>query len=196
MNDYVYTPFPLSDERVIEEVLKSLEIHIKGQTPQTFDTEKCVEFALSRISAVWKSVREIGRSESLNLAQQEDLFRLIQRVEDPVREQARRKALDYLKTLKSAQVERVTTEALVVAALRERGRLFRLDWRKYFVKVSILLSNKKIMTFNVRIRDFRENKVSQVVEQALNVAAQLEGADVSIEVGTNYYLQNPMLWKN
>ena len=195
MNDYVYTPFPLSDERVIEEVLKSLEIYIKGHTPQTFDTEQCVEFALSRIPAVWKSVREIGRSESLNLAQQEDLFRLIQRVEDPVREQARRKALDYLKTLKSAQVERVTTEALVVAALRERGRLFRLDWRKYFVKVSILLSNKKIMTFNVRIRDFRENKVSQVVEQALNVAAQLEGADVSIEVGTNYYLQNPMLWK-
>lgn len=187
-------PFPLSDSQVIKEAVKNVDLYFNGRKASYVDIDRCVESALSRITDIWKSAREIGRRESLNREQQQELVELIVRVQEPIEQQARKRAMELLKQQKSSEIEKTTIDALLRAKLNEEGFPHYTTWQKYRVKVNLLLSKNRVMTFFVRLKDFRENKMHQVVDSALGIARQINNIDFDIELSYQRSAFSTNLW--
>ena len=175
-------PFPLSDEEVIREALKTVTDYANRHPGDKFDINKCVDHALASVKDVWKNARKYSGYKTLSKEDVDEITRLRCRIATDLRARAYIKATKCLKDRKIQKINIATAEALITYELRQRGFMFSFIWQKLRVKVSIKLECGRAMTFIVKYKDIREGKLLQVMDEVMAVVEPLNRTKTHITV--------------
>ena len=177
-------PFPLSDEEVIREALKTVTDYANRHPGDQFDINKCVDNALASVKDVWKNARKYSGYKTLSREDVDEITRLRCRIATDLRARAYVKATKCLKDRKIQEINIATAEALITNELRQRGFMFSFIWQKMRVKVSIKLECGRAMTFIVKYKDIREGRLLQVMDEVMAVVEPLNRTKTHITVWT------------
>ena len=175
-------PFPLSDEEVIREALKTVTDYANRHPGDQFDINKCVDNALASVKDIWKNARKYSGYRTLSSEDIDEVTRLRQRIATDLRARAYIKATGCLKNRKIQQINMATAESLITYELRQRGFKFSFVWQKLRVKVSIILECGRAMTFIVKYKDIREGKLLQIMDEIMAVVEPLNRTKTHITV--------------
>ena len=177
-------PFPLSDEEVIREALKTVTDYANRHPGDQFDINKCVDNALASVKDIWKNARNYSGYKTLSSEDIDEITRLKCRIATDLRARAYIKATACLKNRKIQQINMATAESLITYELRQRGFKFSFVWQKLRVKVSIILECGRAMTFIVKYKDIREGKLLQIMDEVMAVVEPLNRTKTHITVWT------------
>lgn len=175
-------PFPLSDEEVIREALKTVTDYANRHPGDQFNINNCIDHALASVKDIWKKARNYSTYKALSREDVDEATRLICRITTDLRARAYIKATECLKNRKIQQINMATTEALITYELRQRGFMFSFNWQKLRVKVSIKLECGSAMTFIVKYKDIREGKLLQIMDEVMAVVEPLNKTKTNITV--------------
>ena len=120
--------------------------------------------------------------KALKWEDQDELTRLIRRIEPDLRARAYTKATACLKSRKILQINMAAAEALITYELRRRGFMFSFVWQKLRVKVSIKLECGSAMTFIVKYKDIREGQLLRIMDEVMAVVEPLNKTKTNINV--------------
>ena len=176
--------FPLSDEEVIREALKTVTDYANRHPGDQFNINNCIDYALASVKDIWKKARNYSSYKALSREDVDEVTRLVCRITTSLRARAYIKATECLKNRKIQQINMATTEALITYELRQRGFMFSFNWQKLRVKVSIKLECGRAMTFIVKYKDIREGKLLQIMDEVMSVVEPLNKTKTNITVWT------------
>ena len=175
-------PFPLSDEEVIEEALKTVTGYANRHPGDDFNINDCVELTLASVKDIWKKVRHCATYQKLNWEDLDEIAQLVCRIRTDLSARACKKASECLKNRKIQQINKMTAEALIVYELRQRGLNYFFEWQKLRVKVSIKLECKNVITVIIKYKDIREGKLTEILDKVLAIADLHNKAGVPLTV--------------
>ena len=175
-------PFPMSDEEVIREALKTVTDYANRHPGDQFNINDCIDNALASVKVIWKKARRYSSYQTLKWEDQDEITRLVSRIATDLRARAYIKATQCLKNRTIRQIDMATAEALITYELRKRGFKFFYVWQKLRVKVSIKLVCNSAMTFIVRYKDIREGKLPLILDEVMAVVEPIERTKVDISV--------------
>lgn len=175
-------PFPMTDEEVIREALKTVTDYANRHPEDQFNINSCIDHAVSSVEDIWKRARHCSSGQALRREDQDELTRLTRRITTDLRARAYTKATACLKSRKFLQINMAAAEALITHELRRRGFLFSFVWQKLRVKVSIKLERGSAMTFIVKYKDIREGKLLQIMDEVMAVVEPLNKTKTHINV--------------
>ena len=175
-------PFPMTDEEVIREALKTVTDYANRHPGDQFNINNCIDHALASVKDICKKARHYSSYQALKWEDQDEITRLIRRIATDLRARAYIKATECLKNRKIQQINMATAESLITYELRQRGFMFSFIWQKLRVKVSIKLECGSAMTFIVKYKDIREGKLLQILDEVMAVVEPLNKTKTNISV--------------
>lgn len=191
MTNIQRAPFPLTDEEVIRAALKKVTEYANLHPDGQFNVNDCVDYTLASVKAIWREARFYPASRALQWEDQDEIARLVCRIDTDLRARAYAQATEYLKNAKIRQISMAAAETLITSELRQRGFCFFFEWQKLRVKVSIKLECGNAMTFLVKYKDIREGRLLQVLDEVMAVVELLNRTKNNITVWSP-----PRSWKN
>lgn len=175
-------PFPLTDEQVIREALKTVTDYANRYAGDTFSVEHCIDCTVASVKDVWRRARDYAPHQALKWDDQDEIAQLLLRIRTDLRARAYIKATECLKNRKILEINKMTAEALITYELRRRGMKHFFEWQKLRVKVSIKLECGRAMTFIVKYKDIREGKLLDILGEIMAVVEPLNNTDTNITV--------------
>ena len=166
-------PFPLTDEEVIREALKTVTDYANRHPGDEFDINACTDAVLASVTDIWMKARGYSSTRALKWEDQDEYSQLISRIRMDLRARAYIKATECLKNRKIQQINMSTAEALIAYELRQRGLKFCFEWQKLRVKVSLKLDCGCGITFIVRYKDIREGKLLDILDVIMAIVTPL-----------------------
>ena len=176
--------FPMTDEEVIREALKTVTDYANHHPGDQFNINNCIDYALASVKEIWKKARKYSSHKALSREDVDEITQLISRITTNLRARAYIKATECLKNRKILQINMATAEALITYELRQRGFMFSFIWQKLRVKVSIKLECGCAITFIVKYKDIREGKLLQIMDEVMAVVEPLNKTKTHINVWT------------
>ena len=165
-------PFPLSEEQVIREALKTVTDYANSHPEDRFDINQCMSETLASVKKIWLKARNISEFQTLCQEDLNEIASLTEKVRTELLARAYDKANGCLKNRKILQINMTTAEALITHALRQNGLKHFYVWQKYRVRVSIKMDNGKVLTAFIKYKDIQEGKLPGIMEtivQAVNI---------------------------
>ena len=175
-------PFPLTDEQVIREALKTVTDYANHNPGDEFRINDCIDRTLASVKDIWKKARHYSYYQTLKQEDLKEITHLVQRIETDLRARAYIKATECLKNRTIRQINMSTAEAVIVYELRQRGFQYFFDWPKLRVKVSVKLECGSAMTFIVKYKDIREGKLTGILDKVLAIADLYNKTGVAVTV--------------
>ena len=175
-------PFPMTDEEVINEAMKTVKEYADHHPGDDFDINECIDRTLASVKRIWRTARKYSPNQAWKWEDQDELSRLIKRTSTDLRACAYTKAMECLKNRKIRQINMATAEALITCELRKRGFKFYFNWQKLRVKVSIKLECGSAMTFIVTYKDIREGKRVQIMDEVMAVVEPINKTKTHISL--------------
>ena len=166
-------PFPLTDEEVIREALKTVMEYANRNPGDKFDINACTDAVLASVTDIWMKARGYTSTRALKWEDKDEYSQLVSRIRMDLRARAYIKATECLKNRKIQQINMSTAEALIAYELRQRGLKFFFEWQKLRVKVSIKLECCCGMTFIAKYKDIREGKLLDILDTIMAIVTPL-----------------------
>lgn len=162
-------PFPMTDEQIIREALKTVTSYEACHPGDSFNTNSCIEQTMSSVKTIWRSARFYAPHQALKREDLEEINEIYGRIGTNLRTRAEAKVMECLKRRRVREIDIATAEALIAAELRKRGHQFFFTWQKLRVKVSVRLDAGHAMTFIVKFKEIREGKLDGIIEGVMSV---------------------------
>ena len=172
----------MTDEEVIREALKKVTDYANRHPGDQFNINDCIDHAVSSVKDIWKTARHYSSYQALKLEDDDEITRLVCRINTDLRARAYIKETECLKNRKIMKINMATAEALITYELRQRGFMVSYIWQKRRVKVSIKLECGSAMTFIVKYKDIREGKLLQIMDEVMAVVEPLNKTKTHIDV--------------
>ena len=166
-------PFPLTDEEVTREALKTVTDYANRHPGDEFNMNACTDAVMTSVMTIWMKARGYTSSTTLKWEDQDEYSQLVSRIRMDLRARAYIKATECLKNRKIQKINMSTAEALIAYELRQRGLLFFFEWQKLRVKVSIKLDCGSAMTFIVKYKDIHEGKLLDILDAIMAIVTPL-----------------------
>ncbi len=175
-------PFPMTDEEVIREALKTVTEYSNRNPGDTFNVNVCVERTLASVHRVWREARKYSFHQALKWEDQVEFTDLVHRITDDLRARAFAKANECLKNRKIHEINKAAANALISYELHQRGFSYSFEWQKLRVKVSIKLERGKALTFIVKYKDIREGRLPKILDEVFAVIEPLNKSDSILSI--------------
>ena len=166
-------PFPLTDEEVIREALKTVTEYANRHPGEEFNINACTDAVMASVTEIWMKARGYTSARAIKWVDQDECSQLVSRISMDLRARAYIKATEFLKNRKVQKINMSTAEALIAYELRQRGLKFFFEWQKLRVKVSIKLDCGSAMTFIVKYKDIREGKLLDILDTIMAIVTPL-----------------------
>ena len=166
-------PFPLTDEEVIREALKTVTEYANRHPGEEFNINACTDAVMASVTEIWMKARGYTYVRTLRGNEQDECSQLVSRISMDLRARACIKATECLKNRQIQKINMSTAEALIAYELRQRGLKFFFEWQKLRVKVSIKLDCGSAMTFIVKYKDLREGKLLDILDTIMAIVTPL-----------------------
>ena len=166
-------PFPLTDEEVIREALKTVTEYANRHPGEEFNINACTDAVMASVTEIWMKARGYTSARAIKWVDQDECSQLVSRISMDLRARAYIKATECLKNRKIQQINMSTAEALIAYELRQRGLKFFFEWQRLRVKVSIKLECCCGMTFIVKYKDIREGKLLDILDTIMAIVTPL-----------------------
>ena len=166
-------PFPLTDEEVIQEALKTVTEYANCHPGDEFNINACTDAVMSSVMEIWMKARGYTSARTLKWEDKDEYSQLVSRIRMDLRARTCIKASECLKNRKIRQINMSTAEALITYELRQRGLKFFFEWQKLRVKVSIKLDCGSALTFIVKYKDIREGKLLKILDVIMAIITPL-----------------------
>ena len=166
-------PFPLTDEEVIREALKTVTEYANRHPGDEFNINACTDAVMASVTEIWMKARGYTSARALKWEDQDECSQLVSRIRMDLRARAYIKATECLKNRQIQKINMSTAEALIAYELRQRGLKFFFEWQKLRVKVSIKLDCGSAMTFIVKYKDLREGKLLDILNTIIAIVTPL-----------------------
>ena len=175
-------PFPLTDEQVIREALKTVTEYSNCHPGDTFNTTCCIDQTLAAVKTVWKNARHYSPHQTLKQDDLAEITKIYNRICDDLRTRAAAKIMECLKRRRIREIDIATADALISAQMRKRGYCFFFTWQKLRVKVTIKIPGNRALIFAIKYKDIRDGKLDGIIEDVVAVVDAIVAADTEISV--------------
>ena len=175
-------PFPLTDEQIIREALKTVTEYADGHRGDSFNTTCCIDQTMASVKTVWKNARNYAPHQALKQDDLEEINEIYGRIGTDLRTRAEAKMLDVLKRRRIREIDIATADALISAELRKRGYRFFFTWQQLRVKVTLQVAGNQALTFIVKFKDIRNGKLDGIIEGVMAVVDAIVASGTEISV--------------
>jgi hypothetical protein len=175
-------PFPLTDEQVIREAMKTVTAYARRHPGDTFDTDECVRETVRSVETVWKKERGYLFGKRISRRDAAEYAALLARVREPLEERTRERAAGHFKRRKVQQINRITIEAVIASGLRERDQRYFFEDKQHHLQVTVMLSHGRAMSFNIADKGVAVGDLDRIIDSIARAAEAVNEVDVPVNV--------------
>jgi len=191
----VQRKYTLSDAETMKLMLGQVTLYRVQRTGSQFNVEECVNRVMCSLEGIYRSYCRIGQRD-LDLNERQEITTIMQRITPELMPKAYKRANSVLRQRCKQQVQAVTAESSLRAALKQEGLTFQITCQQYRAKVHVLIPGSDMVIQSVILyKDVMSGRLDSYISDLKVLADVTSRMSRDLKVFNSQYMRRQYEWE-